>query len=175
MVDPDFVNGYHLGSSSPCKNAGDSITPFIPSTDFDGNSRIEGGFVDIGAYEYQSGLKGGGAKIVSGDTSNSKAQLTPTTPKIFGLSQNYPNPFNPVAVIEFTIGSDHPGSHITLKIYNIAGQLVKTLVDEEKTPGTYSVTWDGKNNSNEEVASGVYFYELKSNNLRESKRMVLIK
>ena len=175
MEDPDFVDGYHLSNSSPCINAGDNATPFIPSFDFDGNSRIEDGFVDIGAYEYQSGLKGGGAKIVSGDTSNSHVQLPPTTPKTFGLSQNYPNPFNPVAVIEFTIGNDHPGSHITLKIYNIAGQLVKTLVDQEKTPGTYTVTWDGRNNANEEVASGVYFYELKSNNLRESKRMVLIK
>ena len=171
---PNFENGYHLNSSSPCKNAGDNSAHGLSNFDYEGNPRIEGGFVDIGAYEYQGGLKGGNTKIAS-DTNSNKLHLPAETPKEFGLSQSYPNPFNPVAVIEFTIGSDHPSSHITLRIYNITGQLVKTLVDEEKTPGTYTITWDGRNNSNEEVASGVYFYDLKSDKLRESKRMVLIK
>jgi hypothetical protein len=175
MDDPDFVSGYHLSNPSCCKNAGDEVTPFIPTFDFDGNPRIKDGFVDMGAYEYQSGAKGGNAKIASSDTNSNNLHLPITTPIEFGLSQSYPNPFNPTAVIEFTIGSEHPSSHITLRVYNITGQLVKTIVDEEKTPGTYTVTWDGRNNSNEEVASGIYFYELKSKNLRETKRMVLIK
>ncbi len=175
MEDPDFVDGYHLSSSSPCINAGDSATPFLPPFDFDGNSRIEGEFVDIGAFEYQGGFKGGNAKIASSDTNSNKLHLPAETPKEFGLSQSYPNPFNPIAVIEFTIGDEQPYSHITLKIYNITGQLVKTLVDEEKASGNYRVTWDGRNNANVEVASGVYFYELKSSNQRKSMRMVLIK
>jgi parallel beta-helix repeat protein len=166
---PYSENGYH------CINAGDNNASGLVSFDFDGNPRIVDEFVDIGAYEYQGGSKGGNAKIASSDTNSNKLHLPAETPKEFGLSQSYPNPFNPTAVIEFTIGSDHPSNHITLKVYNITGQLVKTLVDEEKSLGTYTVTWDGRNNSNEEVASGIYFYELKSNNLKETKRMVLIK
>ena len=171
---PEFVNGYHLDSSSACVNAGDNNAPDLPEFDYDGNPRVVD-FVDMGACEYQGGGSGNkNAKIV-GNTDSNNPPLPTSVPKEFKLSQSYPNPFNPVAVIEFTIGNEQPYSRITLKIFNITGQLVRTLVDEEKTPGTYTVTWDGKNNSNEEVASGVYFYELKSNNLRESKRMVLIK
>jgi hypothetical protein len=171
---PEFVYDYHLDSSSACVNAGDNNAPELPEFDYDGNPRVVD-FVDIGACEYQGGGSGNKNAKIAGNT-NSNSPIVPTsTPKEVSLSQSYPNPFNPVAVIEFTIGNEKPYSHITLKIYNITGQLVKTLVDEEKTPGTYKVNWDGKNNSNEEVASGVYFYELKSNNLKESKRMVLIK
>jgi hypothetical protein len=171
---PEFVNDYHLDSSSSCVNAGDNNAPDLPLFDYDGNPRVVD-FVDIGACEYQGGGSGNKNAKIAGNT-NSNSPVVPTvTPKEFTLSQSYPNPFNPVAVIEFTIGSEKPYSHISLKIYNITGQLVRTLVDEEKTPGTYTVTWDGRNNSNEEVASGVYFYELKSSNFRESKRMVLIK
>jgi len=62
-----------------------------------------------------------------------------------------------------------------LKIYNIRGQLVKTLLDEEKQPGDYSVIWDGKNDNGEEVASGVYFYQLVTENNRVTKKMVLLR
>ncbi len=174
FCDPDFVNYYHLDSSSACVNAGDNNAPDLPLFDYYGNPRIVD-FVDIGASEYQGGGSGNKNAKIAGNTNSNNPPLPKVIPKEFALSQSYPNPFNPTAVIEFTIGSDHPSSHITLKIYNIAGQLVKTLLDEEKTPGTFTVTWDGKNNSSDEVASGIYFYELKSNNLRESKRMVLIK
>lgn len=159
-------------SSSACVNAGDNNAPDLSEFDYYGNPRLVD-FVDIGACEYQGRGSGNKNAKLAGNTNN---PVLPTVkPKEFALSQSYPNPFNPTAVIEFTIGNDHPSSHITLRIYNITGQLVKILVDEEKTPGTYTVTWDGRNNSNEEVASGIYFYELKSNNLREAKRMVLIK
>lgn len=144
------------------------------ATDFEGNKRVVDDFVDIGAYEYQGGLKGGGGKIVSADTASDNKSTT-TAPQEFDLSQSYPNPFNPVAVIQFTVGSEQPSSHITLKIYNITGQLVRTLVDVERTPGNYTVIWDGKNNSGEEVASGIYFYQLNSASFKETKRAVLIK
>ena len=131
--------------------------------------------MDIGAYEYQSGSPGGGgAKIVGGDTTAESKSAT-GAPKAFQLSQNYPNPFNPVTSIQFTVGSGQSPTQIILKIYNLCGQLVRTLVDEEKAPGTYKVTWDGKNYSEEAVASGIYFYQLKSKNFTDTKRMVLIK
>lgn len=171
---PGFYDGYHLGEGSACVDAGDNEAPYLLPTDFEGNRRLVG-FVDIGAYEYQSGSRGGGgAKIAGGDTT-SENKSGAGAPKAFELSQNYPNPFNPVTCIRFAVGKTQSPSHISLKIYNLCGQLVRTLVDEEKIPGTYTVTWDGKNNSGKEVASGIYFYQLKSKNFNETKRMVLIK
>jgi hypothetical protein len=72
----------------------------------------------------------------------------PERPLSFQLNQNYPNPFNPNTTIPFTVyGSQfivHSPIHTTLKIYNILGQLVRTLVDEERMSGDYQVNWDGK-------------------------------
>jgi ligand-binding sensor domain-containing protein len=100
-------------------------------------------------------------------------------PKEFSLYQNYPNPFNPITTIPFTVyGSQlivHRPIHTTLKIYNILGQLVKILVDEEKFPGNYNSNWDGKDNSGKEVSSGIYFYQLKTNDYTDTKKMLLLK
>jgi hypothetical protein len=102
-----------------------------------------------------------------------------SVPLQFSLYQNYPNPFNPTTTIRFTVhGSQftvHGPIHTTLRIYNVRGQLVKTLLDEEKQPGDYSVIWDGKNDNGEEVASGVYFYQLVIENNRITKKMVLLR
>jgi len=95
-------------------------------------------------------------------------------PAKFSLYQNYPNPFNPSTCIQYFVGGDKPVK-VSLKIYNVVGQLVKTLVDEEKLPGEYEEMWDSKNEKNEEVASGVYFYKLKISDHVETKRMVLLK
>ena len=87
-------------------------------------------------------------------------------PSKFELSQNYPNPFNPFTTIPFQVGDSrfvvHSPLRTTLKIYNILGQLVRTLVDKEKAPGNYNVVWDGKDDSGKEVSSGIYFYQLKT-------------
>jgi len=90
----------------------------------------------------------------------------------FGLSQNYPNPFNPTTTIEYSIAED---SHVTLKIYNLSGQLVKTLVYEYQTPGHYAITWYGDNDTGQEVASGVYFYHFKAGDFVSTKKMVVLK
>lgn len=172
--DPMFSEGYSLGDSSDCIDAGDNNVPGLPTTDFNGNARIVD-FVDMGALEYQGGSSPVGGAKLAGASSAGGDRSSMDPPKAFELSQNYPNPLNPSTTIAFTVSPDQSLYHITLRIYNISGQIVKTLVDEDKTPGTYSVTWDGKNNSGEEVASGIYFYQLKSENFKETKRMVLIK
>lgn len=174
IQDPGFYDGYHLNEDSACVDAGDNDAPHLLPTDFEGNPRVVD-FVDMGAYEYQGRSGGGGGAKIAGCDTTAENKSTTGPPKAFELLQNYPNPFNPVTNVRFTVGSDQPLTHITLKIYNISGQLVKTLVDEEKTPGTYIVTWDGKNNSGKEVASGIYFYQLKSKNFRDTKRMIIIK
>jgi len=95
----------------------------------------------------------------------------------FHLYQNYPNPFNSLTAILFGVESSKSKVPIntTLRIYNIRGQLVTTLVHEERESGTYRVIWDGKDNSGREVASGIYFYQLRMGNLKEERKMLLLK
>lgn len=93
-------------------------------------------------------------------------------PIAFALSQNYPNPFNPKTQISFALPV---ASKVTLKIYNITGQLVNTLVDAELPAGHHTVTWSGTNSSGSEVGTGIYFYRLKTENFTSVKKMVLMK
>ncbi|MFH2035239.1 MAG: FlgD immunoglobulin-like domain containing protein [Candidatus Zixiibacteriota bacterium] len=93
-------------------------------------------------------------------------------PYRFELSQNYPNPFNPVTTIEYSL----PGrSHVTIEIYNILGQKVRTLVDSEESAGSYTITWDGTNSSGKSVSTGVYLYRFQAGDYFETKKMILLK
>ncbi|MCH7549200.1 MAG: T9SS type A sorting domain-containing protein [Candidatus Krumholzibacteriota bacterium] len=88
------------------------------------------------------------------------------------LSQNYPNPFNPTTTIDYSL---RDRSQVSLKIYNVAGQLVRTLINEVKVSGAHTVAWDGRNGAGQNVASGVYFYKLTSKNFVQTRKMVLLK
>ncbi len=92
--------------------------------------------------------------------------------KTYTLKQNYPNPFNPSTTISFTIPSTEK---ITLKIYDMMGREVKTLINETMPSGTHVVTWDGTDNKGTPMASGVYLYILKAGNHTLSKKMTLMK
>ncbi len=93
-------------------------------------------------------------------------------PLKFNLSQNYPNPFNPTTVINYTISTGQLSavSHVTLKIYDVLGREVKTLVNEDKSAGNYNVTLNAGN-----LPSGVYYYQLKAGNYVSTKKLVLLK
>jgi len=93
-------------------------------------------------------------------------------PAVYSLSQNYPNPFNPTTTIDYSIPES---GHVELAIYNLAGQKVRTLVNETKQAAFYKVVWDGKNDMGESVASGLYFYRLVSSNFSKIEKMTLIK
>lgn len=93
-------------------------------------------------------------------------------PKEYTLWQNYPNPFNPNTIIRFTLPK---ASRVSMKIYNIMGQLVKEVLDEELPSGVHTVTWSGDNESGKEVASGIYFYVVKAGDFRAAKKMVLLR
>jgi hypothetical protein len=88
-------------------------------------------------------------------------------PKNYTLKQNYPNPFNPVTKIEYSLPQN---SYITLKVYNILGKEVATLADKYERAGNHVVTYDAAN-----LASGIYFYTLKSGDFTQTKKMTLIK
>ncbi|MDP3025216.1 MAG: FlgD immunoglobulin-like domain containing protein, partial [candidate division Zixibacteria bacterium] len=117
--------------------------------------------------------------VLNVDTTTSVQNTPEQIPVTFKLGQNYPNPFNPLTTIPFTvIGSQfivHRPGHTSLVIYNILGQKVRTLVDEEKSPGNYQVIWDGKNQKGNEVSSGIYFYQLKAGNYKKTRKMSLLR
>jgi hypothetical protein len=172
---PLFYDGYHLDDESECVNAGDNEAMYVPPADFEGNQRVKDEWVDMGAYENQGGGRaGGGAKYAAGNQSGN-GEASASTPYSFALPQNYPNPFNPVTNISFSVGGDKSASQVTLKIYNIVGQLVRTMVDDVRMPGSYVVAWDGRDSKGKEVASGIYFYRLKAAEFTECRKMVLLK
>lgn len=88
-------------------------------------------------------------------------------PVEFALSQNYPNPFNPTTTINYSVSKSNS---VTLKVYNVMGKEVETLVNEQKAPGNYEVRFDAS-----KLASGIYFYQLKSGSLVSTKKLVLLK
>lgn len=96
----------------------------------------------------------------------------PIRPDRFKVSQNYPNPFNPETVIEYHLPRR---SQITLMIFNVLGQRVRTLVDREEPAGSYVVTWDGDDKDGEPSASGVYLYRLQAGSYSETKKMLLLR
>lgn len=93
-------------------------------------------------------------------------------PVQYNLFQNYPNPFNPSTIIKFSIplNPSERGTYVQLKIYDILGREVVTLINEKLSPGTYEVDWDATN-----YPSGIYFYKLKAGDFIQTKKMLLLK
>lgn len=90
----------------------------------------------------------------------------------FALEQNVPNPFNPATTIHFTLPEN---AVVKLVIYDVAGRIVRTLVDEKRRADNYEVTWDGRDMHGDAVASGVYFYRISAGKHRATRKMVLLK
>ncbi|MFA7057341.1 MAG: FlgD immunoglobulin-like domain containing protein, partial [Candidatus Cloacimonadales bacterium] len=91
---------------------------------------------------------------------------------ITSITGNYPNPFNPETQISFQIAKD---SHVSMNVYNIKGQLVKSLVNENMKSGSHTITWHGKDNSGRTASSGVYFFRLSNNGVSKAHKCTLMK
>lgn len=115
-------------------------------------------------------MRGKGQAHVEHLTSDIQLRLVPASlsevPKEFALHQNYPNPFNPVTVIRYQLPVE---SKVTLKVYNVLGQEVKTLVDEIQDAGYKSVEWKAG------IASGVYFYRLEATGVEDNRSFTAVK
>jgi hypothetical protein len=146
-ADPLFADTlYQLSAGSPCIDAGN---PDPIYNDPDGSRN------DMGAY--------GGPGIVDGIEKNEIAN----PPAQYFLNQNYPNPFNPITTIEFSIPKTE---FVTIKIFNLLGQKVVTLVSDKLNSGNYKYTWDASC-----FASGIYYYKIEAGSFIQTKKLILLK
>ena len=91
---------------------------------------------------------------------------------IDALSQNVPNPFNPTTSIAYSLASD---THVVLRVYDVRGAVVRTLVNQRRRTGLHHVDWDGRNDNGQPVASGMYFYKLVAGSFVDTKKMTILK
>lgn len=124
-----------------------------------------------GTYTVNAGFKSPskqyGTTTVVLNVSGVNENLIDFNPNEYKLYTNYPNPFNPSTKIRYAIPQT---SFTTLKVYSVTGKEVATLINEEKTPGVYEVSFDGKG-----LSSGIYFYKLQSGSFSDIKKMILLK
>ncbi|MDF1544720.1 MAG: T9SS type A sorting domain-containing protein [bacterium] len=93
-------------------------------------------------------------------------------PEVYDLQQNYPNPFNPTTTITMDIPK---ASRVSLDLFNVLGQRIRRLVDQDLSPGRYHIAWDGTNESGNSVATGIYFYRIEAADYTQTKKMLLMK
>lgn len=94
------------------------------------------------------------------------------TPLTYELAQNYPNPFNPITTIRYQIPKK---SHVTLTIYNILGQEIRILVNDRQDVGTYSIVWDGRDQFDQDVSSGIFFCRMIAGQFVQTMKMIILK
>ena len=111
-------------------------------------------------------------KLSLGSTAVESGATLDVVPKTCALHQNYPNPFNAITEIRYEIPKH---SHVTLNIFNTLGQVVRTLVDGNQRVGSHTIFWDGRDGDGKEVASGLYFCQLKAGDFDNTIKMVLVK
>jgi len=154
-LNPMFVDSidFNLQEGSPCIEAGTAIFVFEDDTLVNmSEDEYIGNAPDMGAFEssYTASVK-------------DKPQL----PGKFALHQNYPNPFNPITTITYHLPQS---SHVQLAVYNVAGQLVETLLNEHETIGYHSIVWDASS-----ISTGVYFYRIEAGEFSAVKKCIILK
>ena len=122
-----------------------------------------------GEFEFMPGEIKSDIILLKGYTEENGNNLVPSTTKLYYA---YPNPFNPSTVIKFDL---HKDSNVILSVYNMMGELVKTITNNKFSAGSYSFRWNGKNNHNSKVSSGVYIISFRTNERADLKKVILLK
>jgi hypothetical protein len=133
------------------------------------------GTPDMTAFDYVGNILG--AVLSGGCAQGPNTDIGGETPQIdaplhTALYQNRPNPFNPATTIRFDLARD---GHVELRIYNVSGRLVRTLVDRPMERKRHQVVWDGMDNTGVPVSSGIYFYRLETGDFRDTRKMVVLR
>ena len=171
----EIMNGFGSVEDVVIEADGETTNPFANGTYF-----IE---LDPGIYDVTATLTGYGSETIedveviegSATTGVNFWLVTDSEDIIVAatrLDNNYPNPFNPVTNIAYSIKGT---SNVTIEVYNLKGQLIKTLINGIKGTGDYTAIWDGTDTSNKPVSSGVYFYKMRTDNYTATKKMILMK
>ncbi len=171
QVEPDLwhYSVYRGTSADFVPSEGNRIAMPVEVEYFDADWRWDGGyFYKVSAVD-RHGNESGLALIAPDDVTGTD---TPKAPDASYLAQNYPNPFNPTTRIAF--GLSAPG-HVSLRIYDAAGRLVRALADEDRSAGRYEETWDGRDSNGRAAASGIYFYRLSAGSFVETRKMALLR
>ncbi len=142
------------------------------STDSSGNCYVTGKFYGAATFGTIGITGNGGSEIFVAKLENTTSVNNEVINSKMKLS-NFPNPFNPSTTISFSVTQMFP--FVTLEVYNIKDQKVKQLIHEQLPAGQYSVVWNGEDNSEKMVSSGIYFCRLKVGNQEEIKKMILMK
>ncbi len=175
-----LTDGYMLASNlDKADDVGKVIFGMINATPLQGSGAIAELVFEVIGEDVRSASFG----LVDGDLYDLKGPMGVqlydgefmALPEQASLSQNYPNPFNPETTIDYAIPVGKELTPVSLKIYNISGQVVRTLVDEEKAPGFYTAVWDGRDKQDKVVSSGIYFYRIVADKFISVKKMVLLK
>jgi len=101
------------------------------------------------------------------------AKLPAPLPLVYNLSQNYPNPFNPVTTVSYDVPP--PGGFVGIRVYNVSGQLVRTLVNASRPAGRYETMWDGSDERGVQAASGIYFLNMVAPQFHTTRKILLLK
>jgi hypothetical protein len=169
----------HIPEEEELRHGVATIEP-IPATSVEwlGDDRILADFDLTGApngvFDIVVSNPGGASEVLGAAFTISGAPPTTAddTPRKFELSPNYPNPFNPSTVIRYQIPVRE---HVQLRVYDVSGALVRTLVNEATPAGAYALSWDGRDDRGTPVSSGVYFYRLVAGEFNDVRKMTLVK
>jgi parallel beta-helix repeat protein len=153
-ANPMVNDSLYPASNSPCVDHGVDLCTIF-NYDKEGTVRPQLSAEDIGAYEFKGTATGVGDNNPTSVVNN------------YDLAQNYPNPFNPSTVIKYSIGE---ATHVTIKVYDITGRMVRELVNEDKTAGQFTVDFKANN-----LASGTYIYSIIAGNFTKTSKMLLLK
>jgi hypothetical protein len=159
-----FVFAHTVGSPNSLEFVGDPPRP-------DPNDPAMGGFVRIVelAHDYFP-------VMFSASGIGDDPPIGPELPQVFALFQNFPNPFNPLTTIRYEIrGEENERKGVELSVFDVRGRRVRTVVREDQLPGTYEVSWDGRDQTNATLPSGSYLYRLRAGEDSQTRRMVLAK
>lgn len=147
----------------------------LATLDSDGDGKTNGQELGDPSGSWRTGQPDPGissAVTNPGNPLSTEVEDFAVVPSSYRLLNNYPNPFNPTTKITFEIPQSE---NVSLKIYNINGELIRTVINENLPAGHFEKVWDGKNDFGREVSSGIYFYRLTAGKFDRSARMMLMK
>jgi hypothetical protein len=187
----NFANGFQVSGGSPpflCNdvynNTGANYGGIVDQTGTNGNISADPEFCDMAAADYGiddaspcAPAHSGGCGLIGALAATDCDEVSvapdgPATPLAFLVKPNYPNPFNPATNIEFSLPKD---AFTTIKVFDLAGRLVRTVLAEPLPSAVHTVTWNGRDDGGRSVAAGVYFYQVRSGQHEYTGRMALVK